>query len=123
MMQPMAVKRQKSHLLFFWLKGFFYHPGFSGTWGIDLVRVCPTCPWQVVLHFTYIRVIAFFQSYFQKRWSARTFHGRRKNTKNWYTIDALGAIFAIFIILLQYFYNTFTILMQYFYNTFSIRLL
>ena len=32
-----------------------------------------------------------------------------KNTKNWYTIDALGAIFAIFIILDK----TFTILLQY----------
>ena len=30
---------------------------------------------------------------------------KEKNTKNWYTIDALGAIFAIFIIL-----DTFTIL-------------
>ena len=40
-----------------------------------------------------------------------------------YTIDALGAIFAIFTIVdtftkhLQYFYNTFTILLQYYYNT------
>ena len=35
-----------------------------------------------------------------------------KSTKNWYTIDALGAIYTIFIILdtLQYFYNNFTIL-------------
>ena len=32
----------------------------------------------------------------------------KKNTKNWYTIDALGAIFAIFTIL-----DTFTILLQY----------
>ena len=63
----------------------------------------------------------------------------KKNTKNWYTIDALGAIFAIFtildtftillqyfyktiIILLKYFYNTFTILLQYFYNTITILL-
>ena len=38
----------------------------------------------------------------------------KKNTKNWYTIDALGAIFAIFTIL-----DTFTILLQYFYNTFT----
>ncbi len=53
-----------------------------------------------------------------------------KNTKNWYTKDALGAIFAIFTILdtfyksfsilLQYYYNTFTILLQYFYNTIAI---
>ena len=43
-----------------------------------------------------------------------------KNTKNWYTIDALGAIFTIFTILLQYFYNTFTIILQYLYNTFTI---
>ena len=35
---------------------------------------------------------------------------RKKNTKNWYTIDALGAIFAIFPIL-----DTFTILLQYWY--------
>ena len=34
-----------------------------------------------------------------------------KNTKNWYTIDALGAFFAIFTILLQYYYNTFIILL------------
>ena len=53
-------------------------------------------------------------------------HQYRKNTNNWYTTDALGAIFAIFTILdtftklLQYFYNTFTILLQYFYNTFTI---
>ena len=40
-----------------------------------------------------------------------------KNTKNWYTIDALGAIFAIFIIL-----DTFSKLSQYFYNTFKILL-
>ena len=51
-----------------------------------------------------------------------------KNTKNWYTIDALGAIFAIFTILdtftilLQFYYNTITILLQYFYNTFTILL-
>ena len=39
----------------------------------------------------------------------------KKNTKNWYTIDALGAIFEIldtFTILLQYYYNTITILFQ-----------
>ena len=64
----------------------------------------------------------------------------KKNTKNWYTIDALGAIFAIFtildtfaillqyfcntfVILLQYSCNTFTILLQYYYNTFTIVLL
>ena len=51
-----------------------------------------------------------------------------KNTKNWYTIDVLGAIFAIFTILdtftilLQFYYNTITILLQYFYNTFTILL-
>ena len=28
-----------------------------------------------------------------------------ENTKNWYTIDALGAIFAIFTIPLKNFYN------------------
>ena len=57
-----------------------------------------------------------------------------KIPNNWYTIDALGAIFTILdtftkllqyydntmTILLQYFYNTFTILLQYFYNTFTI---
>ena len=65
---------------------------------------------------------------------SRKFHAStkkmQKNTKNWYTIDALGAIFAIFTsldtftkllntitMLLQYYYNTFTILLQYFYNT------
>ena len=37
-----------------------------------------------------------------------------KNTKIWYTIDALGAIFAIFTIFLQYYYNTITILLKYF---------
>ena len=40
-----------------------------------------------------------------------------KNIKNWYTIDALGAIFTIidtFTILLQYLCNTITILLQYF---------
>ena len=50
----------------------------------------------------------------------------KKNTKNWCTIDALGAIIAIFtildmftkllqyfIILLQYYCNTITILLQY----------
>ena len=87
----MAVKRQKKATCcsFFWLKGFFYHPGFSGTWGIHLVRVCPTCPWQVVLHFTYTRVIAFFLLYFQKRWSARTFHGGRKKPaiRNYITLE------------------------------------
>ena len=36
---------------------------------------------------------------------------KKKNTKNWYTIDALGAFFAIFTILLQYYYNTFIILL------------
>ena len=39
----------------------------------------------------------------------------QKNTKNWYTIDALGAIFEIldtFTILLQYYFNTITILLQ-----------
>ena len=36
-----------------------------------------------------------------------TFKNTKKNTKNWYTIDALGAIFAIFTIL-----DTFTILLQ-----------
>ena len=63
----------------------------------------------------------------------------KKNTKNWYTIDALGAIFAIFTILdsfaillqyscttftilLQYVCNTFVILLQYFCNTFAILL-
>ena len=30
-----------------------------------------------------------------------------KNTKIWYTIDALSAIFTIFTILSQYFYNTY----------------
>ena len=39
----------------------------------------------------------------------------KKNTKNWYTIDALGAIFAIFTIL-----DTFTKLLQYYYNTITI---
>ena len=49
-----------------------------------------------------------------------------KNTKNRYTRDALGAIFATFTILdtftklLQYFYNTITILLQNFYNTLTI---
>ena len=53
---------------------------------------------------------------------------RMKNTKNWYTIDALGAIIAIFTRLdtftklLQYYYNTITILLQYYYNTFTILL-
>ena len=37
---------------------------------------------------------------------------RVKNTKNWYTIDALDGIFAIFTIL-----DTFTKLLQYYYNT------
>ena len=37
-----------------------------------------------------------------------------KDTKNWYTIDALGAIFAIFIKVVQYLYNTFTMILQYF---------
>ena len=52
----------------------------------------------------------------------------KKNTKNWYTIDALGAIFAIFTIIdtftiiLQYCYNTISILLQYFYNSFTISL-
>ena len=36
----------------------------------------------------------------------------RKNTKKWYTIDALGAIYAIFTIL-----DTLTILVQYLYNS------
>ena len=55
-----------------------------------------------------------------------------KKYQNWYTIDALGAIFAIFTILdtftilLQYFcntfYKTFTILLQYFYIPFTILL-
>ena len=35
-----------------------------------------------------------------------------KNTKNWYTIDALGTIFAIFTIL-DIFYKTFTLILQY----------
>ena len=35
-----------------------------------------------------------------------------KKYQNWYKIDALGAIYTIFIIL-----DTFTILLQYFYNT------
>ena len=52
----------------------------------------------------------------------------KKNTKNWYTIDALGAILAIFTIndtftkLLIYFHNTITLLLQYYYNTLTILL-
>ena len=42
---------------------------------------------------------------------------KTKNTKNWYTIDALGAIFAIFTII-----DTFIKLLQYFNNTFAILL-
>ena len=54
---------------------------------------------------------------------------KHKNTKNWYTIDALGAIFAIFTIPLKNFYNklqyydyTLTILLQYSYKTPTIHL-
>ena len=43
----------------------------------------------------------------------------RKNTKNWYTIDALGAIFAILTIL-DTFTKTFTILLLLYYNTLTI---
>ena len=55
-------------------------------------------------------------------------HQYRKNTNNWYTTDALGAIFAIFAIFtildtfttFQYFYNTLKILLQYSDNTLTI---
>ena len=91
MIQPMAVKGKKKATCcsFFWLKGFFYHPGFSGTWGIDLVRVCPTCPWQVVLHFTYIRVIAFFSRIFKKDGPQELFMAEEKKPaiKNYITLE------------------------------------
>lgn len=51
-----------------------------------------------------------------------------KNSRNWYTIDALCAIFTTldtFTKLVQYFYKTFqytSILLQYFYNSFTIMI-
>ena len=100
---------------YFWsvnIKYCVYHHSFVN---IKLVflwifTLCLSFECHLELFMLWLRLEPTFQRFDLSNAESFCFILKKKNTKNWYTIDALGAIFAIFPIL-----DTFTILLQYWY--------